>query len=83
MEVFPGLGYYFIVFRALESAQARERFRQYRTHSQDESAESNPIEGAIGAVNVYLIVFKQGICSVGPFVDGLTESLKLLLLVPL
>lgn len=56
-----------MVFRALESEQARERFRKYRTHSQDESTESDPVESAIGAVNVYLLVFKEGLCSVRPF----------------
>ena len=65
LELFPGLGYYFIVFRALESERARERFRQYRTHSQDGSTDTNSVENAVGAVNVYLVVFKEGICTVG------------------
>lgn len=65
LELFPGLGYHFIVFRALESERARDRFRRYRTHGQNESSSTDTLENAIGAVNVYLVIFKEGICTVG------------------
>ncbi|KAI5121265.1 hypothetical protein M0805_002310 [Coniferiporia weirii] len=66
LELFPGLGYYFIVFRALEGERSRERFRQFR-HQGSEGITGVPTgpgdEGVIGAVNVYLVVFREGICS--------------------
>ena len=55
------------MFRALESQRARDRFRRYRTHGQDESSSTDALENAIGAVNVYLVIFKEGICTVGWF----------------
>ncbi|KAH8120176.1 hypothetical protein DFH11DRAFT_1558780 [Phellopilus nigrolimitatus] len=66
LELFPGLGYYFVVFRALEGEQSRQRFRQFKTQETENSASSTTgsgDEGATGAVNVYLVVFREGICS--------------------
>ncbi|KAL5535391.1 hypothetical protein ACEPAF_3485 [Sanghuangporus sanghuang] len=66
LELFPRLGYYFIVFRALEGERSRERFRQFKMKSGDGSVTlpSGPAdEGVIGAVNVYIVVFSEGICS--------------------
>lgn len=66
LEVFPKLGYYFVVIRALEGERSRSRFKQ-RTAIENDSASIVPglaNEGVIGAVNVYLVVFREGICSV-------------------
>ena len=57
LELFPKLGYYFISFRAIESRKTRERRRaQAQDDLQDESI--------VGEVNVYLVVFREGVCSV-------------------
>lgn len=57
LELFPKLGYYFISFRAIESRNTRERRRaQAKGDSQDESI--------VSEVNVYLVVFREGVCSV-------------------
>lgn len=52
LELFPKLGYYFISFRAIET----------REHAQDTGV--IPEEDPIGETNVYLTVFKDGICCV-------------------
>ncbi|KAG5352265.1 hypothetical protein C0989_003013 [Termitomyces sp. Mn162] len=62
LELFPKLGYYFISFRAIDSA-SRNRTED-RMEVLDGSA---PDAGIIGEANVYLIVFKEGICSVRRF----------------
>lgn len=72
LEIFPRLGYYFIVFRALESERSRERFRRFKNKDSEgmTTVPRGPAdEGIIGAVNVYLIVFREGICSVRPTLD--------------
>ena len=57
LELFPKLGYYFISFRAIESRKTRERRRaKAKDDLQDESI--------VGEVNVYLVVFREGVCSV-------------------
>jgi len=61
LELFPKLGYYFISFRAVESWGARksqppEEVIDALGHGHD--------GGFVGASNVYLVVFKEGICSV-------------------
>ncbi|KAI0669827.1 hypothetical protein C8Q78DRAFT_1037954 [Trametes maxima] len=61
LELFPKLGYYFISFRAIESQKTRERVRNL-FGADDESVHPTD-EGTIGEVNVYLIVFREGICS--------------------
>ncbi|KAG6849512.1 hypothetical protein H0H93_007866 [Arthromyces matolae] len=55
LELFPKLGYYFISFRAIESIS--HKTMEY-TETQDDSTST------IGEANVYLVVFKEGICSV-------------------
>lgn len=52
MELFPRLGYYFIVFRALDVGTS------FSNHSNE--AKSSDVRAA----NVYLTVFSEGICSV-------------------
>jgi Mg2+ and Co2+ transporter CorA len=61
LELFPKLGYYLIVFRAIESRTTRERFQP-----QDSSRTGRDYgdEGIVGDTNVYLVVFRGGICSV-------------------
>ena len=64
LELFPKLGYYFVVFRAMESQKTRDRRRLLRASIDPGSAADLSDEGIIGEVNVYLVVFREGICSV-------------------
>lgn len=65
LEVFPKLGYYFVVFRAIESTKTREKLRSLHNPQDGTASAASPMEEAIvGEVNVYLIVFREGICSV-------------------
>lgn len=61
LELFPRLGYYFISFRAIESQKTRERIRNLLSQEDRDSQD----EGIVAEVNMYLIVFRDGICSVG------------------
>ncbi|KAI8990503.1 hypothetical protein BD414DRAFT_483861 [Trametes punicea] len=61
LELFPKLGYYFISFRAIESQKTRQRLRNLLS-TDDEDLNFND-EGVVGEVNVYLVVFREGICS--------------------
>ncbi|KAI0032743.1 hypothetical protein K488DRAFT_49194 [Vararia minispora EC-137] len=57
LELFPSLGYYFTVFRAVKS---------WDTHSG--VGESATVESGVDEIYVYLVVFKQGVCTVSaPF----------------
>ncbi|KAF9229240.1 hypothetical protein BS17DRAFT_771220 [Gyrodon lividus] len=58
LELFPKLGYHFIVFRAIESTAARERFKEC-SHAEGDVFQ----EGLAGEANVYLVVFREGICT--------------------
>ena len=60
LELFPKLGYYFLSFRAIESQKTRERLRNIL--SDDVVNEDD--EGIVAEVNMYLVVFREGICSV-------------------
>ena len=60
LELFPRLGYYFVSFRAIESQKTRERLRNMLS----EDATSAEDEGIVGEINMYLVVFRDGICSV-------------------
>jgi magnesium transporter len=62
LELFPRLGYYFVSFRAIESQATRERFRRYNT-----TDVYNEYRDDVGEVNIYLVVFREGICSVSRF----------------
>lgn len=64
LEIFPKLGYYFVVFRAIEGQKSRQRFQSRQGGGDLASGPGD--EGIIGAVNVYLVVFREGICSVSP-----------------
>ncbi|KAI0778255.1 hypothetical protein BD413DRAFT_704623 [Trametes elegans] len=61
LELFPKLGYYFISFRAIESQKTRNRLRNIL--SEDDEDLHFPDGGIVGEVNVYLIIFREGICS--------------------
>lgn len=63
LELFPRLGYYFVSFRAIESQATRERFRRLTTADADQN-EYSDAGGAVGEVNIYLVVFREGVCSV-------------------
>ena len=64
LELFPKLGYYFVVFQALEGERSRERSRKLRRQDEGDSCNGPVGEGLLGSVNVYLVVFREGICSV-------------------
>ncbi len=59
LELFPKLGYHFIVFRALESQTAPERL-----DSISQKTGSSQDHGVVNEINVYLVVFRGGICTV-------------------
>lgn len=63
LELFPKLGYYFIVFRAIES---RGLPRPDREPTTDPSVIAD--EGHLAEVYVYLVVFPDGICTVRDYV---------------
>ena len=56
LELFPKLGYYFLVIRAIESNRTRERLDVLDNRSND--------DGFVDEVYVYLVVFKEGLCLV-------------------
>jgi magnesium transporter len=63
LELFPRLGYYFVSFRAIESQATRERFRRFNT-TEIYHNECRDDRGAVGEVSIYLVVFREGVCSV-------------------
>lgn len=70
LEQFPRLGYYFVVFRAIETRKARERVRGVVNPGEgvglNSSAwEHEEDEAMVGEAMVYLVVFRGGFCSVG------------------
>ncbi|KAG6857527.1 hypothetical protein H0H87_000126 [Tephrocybe sp. NHM501043] len=60
LELFPKLGYYFISFRAIEARPRHGIERKEGFEALDDSASD---AGTFGEANVYLVVFKEGICS--------------------
>ena len=60
LELFPRLGYYFISFRAIESQKARERVRNLLSEDDANALD----ESILAEVNMYLVVFREGILSV-------------------
>ncbi|KIK94077.1 hypothetical protein PAXRUDRAFT_828359 [Paxillus rubicundulus Ve08.2h10] len=56
LELFPKLGYHFIVFRAIESTAAGDRSHAERDLYQVD-------EGLVREAGVYLVVFREGICT--------------------
>ena len=62
-ELFPRLGYYFVVFRAIERPTTDPT-----THVPDDESSigESTVQDAVDVVeatNVYLVVFKEGICT--------------------
>ncbi|THH16825.1 hypothetical protein EW146_g3876 [Bondarzewia mesenterica] len=55
LELFPKLGYSFLVLRAIESQSIHEKFNVFNDRSND--------DGHVDEVYVYLVVFREGICS--------------------
>ena len=56
-----------MVFRALESELSRQRFRRLNPYNNEVLAPSPDALGnddILNAVNVYMVVFKEGICTV-------------------
>ena len=64
LELFPKLGYYFLVFRALEGQHIRERFRRLWLSEGGVLPGASIDDGVFTGVNVYLLVFKEGIVTV-------------------
>ncbi|KAH7883545.1 hypothetical protein F5I97DRAFT_1813481 [Phlebopus sp. FC_14] len=60
LELFPKLGYHFIVFRAIEDTTIHE---QPKKHSNAVDDLHQVDEASIGSANVYLVVFREGICT--------------------
>ncbi len=64
LELFPRLGYYFVVFKAIESEKTREKRRFMSTISTTDTRSVHYDEGLIGEGNVYLVIFREGIITV-------------------
>lgn len=63
MELFPKLGYYFIVFKAIESQRTRDRLDRLARRSVDSIPSTN--DGVIAEDLIYLVVLRngRGICT--------------------
>jgi magnesium transporter len=73
LELFPRLGYYFVVFHALESDHTRAKTTQI---SLALDGDNTPIfDGKVEATNLYIIVFRDGICTVSPIASGIYFNL--------
>ncbi|KAG6842240.1 hypothetical protein C0991_000210 [Blastosporella zonata] len=80
LELFPKLGYYFISFRAIEAGPRTKMERKEGAEALDDSASE---VGIIGEGNIYLVVFKEGICSfhftnISEHTDRVRSRIKLL-----
>ncbi|KII93749.1 hypothetical protein PLICRDRAFT_403555 [Plicaturopsis crispa FD-325 SS-3] len=61
LDLFPRLGYYFIAFRAVEDSAGRKSIG--RLAEDDDIPGPSVDAGVIGEANIYLVVFREGICS--------------------
>lgn len=59
MEYFPKLGYYFVSFRTVVSGMVRKNFHDQPVENLRKSYEG----GTLGEANVYLVVFREGVCT--------------------
>ena len=59
LELFPKLGYYFIVFRAI-----RPWSDEHHASTSRIASSAGSIEGGVYEIVVYLVVFQEGICTV-------------------
>jgi magnesium transporter len=62
LELFPKLGYYFVVFRAIGT---REHFQHKDSMEYDDNFSTEGM--TIGDAIMYLVVFRRGICTVSDF----------------
>jgi magnesium transporter len=62
MELFSKLGYYFISFRTIQNAAVTQP--GYQGISSDDDVYQAD-DGALREANIYVVVFKEGICTVG------------------
>lgn len=83
MELFPKLGYYFIVFKAIESERTRDRLDKLARRSVDSLPSTNV--GVIAEDLVYLVVLRdgRGICTfhftdISEHLDRVREKVLLL-----
>ncbi|KAG1749948.1 uncharacterized protein EDB91DRAFT_1235379 [Suillus paluster] len=60
MELFPKLGYYFISFRAIQNAAVTQSVYQGVSSDGDIYRAD---DGSLREANIYLVVFKEGICT--------------------
>jgi len=60
MELFARLGYYFISFRTIQSATITQPVHQRNSGDTDIHQAD---DGALREANIYLVVFKEGICT--------------------
>ncbi|KAF8506659.1 hypothetical protein F5888DRAFT_1644306 [Russula emetica] len=60
LESFPKLGYYFITFRAIDYTTPDERLEIV---SQKTGSSELPIQGVANETCIYLVVFRDGICT--------------------
>jgi magnesium transporter len=68
MELFSKLGYYFISFRTIQNAATTQSDHQ-GISSDDDIYQAG--DGALIEANIYVVVFKEGICTVGwRFISG-------------
>ena len=74
LELFPKLGYYFVSLRAIESQATRGLFRQFDTSTVDHNRYRDG--GVLGEVNVYLVVFREGVCTVSRIMGGCVLFLR-------
>ena len=61
LELFPKLGYSFIVFRAIETSTQNERLDVV---SQKTGNSQLPVQSVANEICIYLVVFRDGICTV-------------------
>jgi magnesium transporter len=75
LESFPKLGYYFISFRAIEYTTPDERLEIV---SQKTGSSQLPIQGVANESCIYLVVFRDGICTVSRVVHTYAHSLLMI-----
>jgi len=65
MEPFAELGYYFVSFRAVQNAIVTQPVHQQNSNDTDVDQAD---DDALRESNIYMVVFKEGICTVSPHV---------------
>ena len=82
-ELFPKLGYYFLVFKAIESERTRDRLDKLARKSVDSLPSTNV--GVIAEDLIYLVVLRdgRGICTVRFSLHRRRSGISRISLVPL